>query len=495
MAEMTTAPHAAQAGSGATAPAAGDGPARPAPALRPGGGAAQADVVVIGAGLAGLSAARHLKRHGASVLVLEARGRFGGRVHSQRLDSGHMIDLGAQFIGDAQLHVSALADEAGLHRVPAVRQGDVLHVLPDKAGPLRLARDRLPLSLLDGLDALQTYWRLERAVARLAPGDRERLDSVTAASFIRARSIGEPAFRTLGGHIENELCTSLDSVSAYEMLEQGASIGGFAGETATMQWFLAEGAEGMTRFLANEIGPSLILNSAVHAVSQDKDGVAVFSAAGQYRAGHVVVAIPPQLYGAIGLLPVLPALRRRVIAGFRHGAVVKTILVFDAPWWRDSGLSGTIMSPGSTFSAAVDGSPADGNVGILVLFSTARGATTLGKRTIEAERVAEAMRWLHHAHGAPAPEPVAARSVNWSADPFSLGGYASRRGIGGWCAVPDLFAPFGRLHFAGSETATRWRSFMDGAIQSGLRAAREILGPAGLSREGTPANGGTLSRQ
>jgi monoamine oxidase len=81
-----------------------------------------------------------------------------------------------------------------------------------------------------------------------------------------------------------------------------------------------------------------------------------------------------------------------------------------------------------------------------------------------------------HAFGSPVQDPVEARSVDWSADPFSLGGYASRRGIGGWIAAPDLFAPHGRLHFAGSETANRWRSFMDGAVQSGLRAAGEILG-------------------
>jgi monoamine oxidase len=155
--------------------------------------------------------------------------------------------------------------------------------------------------------------------------------------------------------------------------------------------------------------------------------------------------------------------------------VVKTILVFQDPWWRRSGLSGTIVNPGGMFGAAVDASPEDGS-GILIVFSSASGAQALGRLPDEKARVAAAMRWLSHSHGPGIPDPRAARSIDWSADPFSLGGYSSRRGIGGWLTAPDLFTPHGRLHFAGTETANRWRSFMDGAVQSGLRAADEIIG-------------------
>jgi monoamine oxidase len=434
-----------------------------------------ADVIVIGAGLAGLSAARHLQAQGASVIVLEARGRAGGRVHSQRLGGGQMIDLGAQFMGDAHTHMAALADEAGLRRISAAVPGDLLHLSSDGAAPQRGSPDSLPLPMIDRLDALQALWRLERSVASLGGEDLARLDQIDAASFLRDKTFLDPAYRAIGGYVEGEMCTELIHVSAYEAIEQGASIGGFSGEGSSIQWFLADGAEGMTRYLADAVGASLILNAPVSRVAQEADAVTVTAATGTYRADRAIVAVPPQFYGAIGVLQGLPRSWRAALGGWRLGSVVKTILVFKEPWWRRAGLSGMIVNPGGMFGAALDASPEDG-LGILVVFSTAQGAQALGRLPDEKARVAAAMRWLRHVHGTGVPEPVDARSIDWSADPFSLGGYASRRGIGGWSATPDLFAPHGQLHFAGTETANRWRSFMDGAIQSGLRAAGEILG-------------------
>jgi len=434
-----------------------------------------ADVTVIGAGLAGLSAARQLRAQGASVIILEARDRVGGRVHSQRLGSGQMIDLGAQFMGDAQTHVAALADEAGLRRASAVVAGDLLYLPSEDEVPRRGSPDGLPLPMIDRLDALQAFWRIERSAASLSGENLARLDQIDAASFLRDKTFLDPAYRAIGGFVESEMCRALSDVSAYEALEQGASIGGFSGEGESIQWFLADGADGMTRYLADAVGGSLVLNAPVSRITQQAGAVTVTASTGTYRTGRAVVAVPPQLYGAIGVLPELPSSWQVALRGWRLGSVVKTILVFQEPWWRRLGLSGTIVNSGGMFGAALDASPGDG-AGILIVFSTAQGAQALGRMQNEKSRVAAAMRWLHHVHNTGVPAPIDARSIDWSADPFSLGGYASRRGIGGWSAAPDLFAPHGRLHFAGTETANRWRSFMDGAIQSGLRAAAEILG-------------------
>lgn len=440
-----------------------------------------AEVIVIGAGLAGLSAARRLKTQGVSVIVLEARDRPGGRIQSQRLPGGQVVDLGAQFIADAQNHVSALVDEAGLQRVPAAAPGDRLYLPRGGAKPRRLTADALPLPWLDRLDALQAFWRLDQSMAELGRQDLARLDRLEAAAYIRERTFLDPAFLAIAGYLEDELCTPLVHLSAFEALAQGASIGGFAGEGASAQWFLAEGADGLTRYLAHAVGQSLILDSPVFRVRQDGEAVTVVARTGAYYARRVIVAVPPQLYRSIGILEDLPQPWQEVLAGWRLGAVVKTILVFRDPWWRGTGLSGTIMSPGGLFGAAVDASPEDG-AGVLVVFSTARGAQLLGQIPQEPDRISEAMRWLRHVHGPGVPDPVGARSIDWSAEPFSLGGYASRRGIGGWSRAPDLFAPLGQLHFAGTETATRWRSFMDGAIQSGLRAASEVSDQEGRVR-------------
>ena len=174
-----------------------------------------ADVIVIGAGLAGLSAARHLRARGASVIVLEARDRAGGRVHSQRLGGGQMIDLGAQFMGDAHTHVAALADEAGLRRTSAAVPGDLLHLSSEEAAPQRGSPDALPLPMIHRLDALQAFWRIERSVASFSWEDLARLDRIDAASFLRDKTFLDPAYRAIGGYVEGEMCTALDYVSAY----------------------------------------------------------------------------------------------------------------------------------------------------------------------------------------------------------------------------------------------------------------------------------------
>lgn len=432
------------------------------------------DVVVIGGGLAGLSAARRLKEQGASVVLLEARDRIGGRVHSQRLDTGHRIDLGAQFSSDSQKLVSALVDEVGLTRVATFHDGNQVYLSSPGAEPLQDPHGSLPLSFLGKLDSLQAVWRLENRLGSFRK-EIKRLDGMTAADFMRSFSYSDGAYRFFAGFLESEFCNSIDEFSAAELLDQTASVGGFAGNRGSAQWFLAEGTEPLARHLAERVGESLVLNAPVNGMTHDPEGWTVHATTGDYRARRVIVAVPPQFYKAIGLLPHLPENRRRALAFWKTGAVIKTMLVFERPWWRDLGLSGGILGPESIYNATMDGSPADGSAGILVLFATGGSGRRLGLAASEKERIAQAVSWLGTLGIGDVPAPIAARSVDWSADPWALGGFASRRGLGGWGASPDLFEAIGGLHFAGTETATVWRSFMDGAIQSGLRAADEVI--------------------
>ncbi|ESQ74781.1 NAD(P)/FAD-dependent oxidoreductase [Asticcacaulis sp. AC402] len=433
------------------------------------------DAIIIGAGLAGLAAARHLMRDGASVRVLEARDRVGGRVQSERLASGHVIDLGAQLIGDAQTRISALVDEVGLTRVARNPVGDTVHMPSPGAEPVLARGGSLPLSLIGKLDALQALWDFDGRLKSFRT-DIDHLDAMTASDFITDMTFTRAPAAFLAGFIEGELCAPLDEVSAYELLDQSASVGGFDGERASADWYLSEGMAPVADHLATALGGDLILNAAVTEIEQHAEWHRVSTGAGTYRARNLVVTTPPQLYGKLGLLPLLPPERREVLATYRHGEVIKTILVFERPWWRDRGLSGDVFSPGSAFNAALDGSPANGGVGILVLFATAATARRLSQTQAECERISKALDWLRSLGGSPMPNPIAARSIDWNADPWSLGGYASRRPIRGWSATPDLFAASQRVHFAGSETATEWRSFMEGALQSAERAADAVRG-------------------
>jgi monoamine oxidase len=432
------------------------------------------DAIVIGGGLAGLASARRLKAAGASVVVLEARGRIGGRVHSQRLDTGHTIDLGAQFIGDSQRRISTLVNEVGLTRVSPHTTGDSVFLMTPGARPVFKQGDGVPLSLFGQLDALVARWRLDRKL-RSFRTDIERLDALVASKFVREMTLTRQPADFFASYIEGEMCASLHNFSAYELLDQLAATGGVDGEGGSAQWYLAEGTEPLAHHLAGGLGDAVVLNAPVTKIARHSEWVAAEAATGRYRARQMIVALPPQLYGSVGLLPLLPEERRRVVVGYKQGNVIKTIVVFRNPWWRDHGASGRAMSAGGNFNAAVDCSPADGSSGILVMFSTAASSIRLGCMTEERDRIAQAVEWLKILSGRIAPEPIAARSIDWNADPYSLGGYSSRRGMGGWSLVPALFAPMDRVHFAGTETATEWRSFMEGALQSAERAADEVL--------------------
>ncbi len=432
------------------------------------------DVIVIGGGLAGLSAAQHLSAGGASVVVLEARDRVGGRVRSQRLDTGLTIDLGAQLLGDVQPRVSALVAEIGLTRVPTHSAGDVLYVPAPGAPAKRTSADSRGLSFLHQLDLLQAARRSEGAMRHPGREDVARLDSLTAAEYLRGITLLDESHDVIAAALEEGLCVPLDTVSAYELLAQLASAGGLESQEASEEWFLAEGTQPIAQHLAAELGARVVRHSPVRTVERDGDGVRVTATSGVYRARDVVVAVPPQLYADIGVPALLPQHRRQAVAGWVRADVVKTVLVFDRPFWRDRGLSGVVQSPGGLANAVIDGSPADGSAGVLVLFATSRSGRLFGRTAAEADRVGQAVSWLGELLGGPVPWPSAARSVDWSADRWSRGGYASHRGIGGWVLAPDLFAPCGPLHFAGTETATEWRGFMEGALQSGERAAAEI---------------------
>jgi len=239
--------------------------------------------------------------------------------------------------------------------------------------------------------------------------------------------------------------------------------------------FIDGGAGTLVDFLASHLEGAIVLNAPVSDLAQDAEGVTVAGAAGAFRGRRAIVAVPPQTYPMLGLTPELPEDRLKVLSDFQLGRVYKTVIEFDSPWWREDGLSGAIVNPGDTFHAVVDGTPAGSTTGVLVAFTSGPGADELGATTPSEEaRIAAFAAWLSRVNGRDLPPVIGGRSYDWNGDAYSQGGYASRRGIGGWAAVPDLFAPWQHVHFAGTETADLWRSYMDGAIQSGLRAADEV---------------------
>lgn len=417
--------------------------------------AESAHVIVIGAGLAGLTATRELQRAGLKVLLLEARDRVGGRVSSQ-VAGGLTLDLGAQFLSDAQPHVSQLVDEFRLTRVAPYRGG-------------RRVTERRAVTAQ--LDRAQFDVRLIGHVLAFKLGASTRSES--AAAMVERMTWGRTTRSALIRQIEAELCMPLNKVSASELVMQVASMRG--GLVSSEQWFLADGAQAIADGLATECEAAIRLAQPVSAISLSPDGVEVETSAGRFLGTRAIIAVPPQIYGAIGVLPHLPDGRQNVLAGWQSGCVVKTILVYEKPWWRDRGFSGISDGAVGPFDATVDASPTNGSHGVLVLFAGAGRAEEMLEHGSAEDRVMLAKHWASRLFGDNASKIIVGKSIDWVNDPFSRGGYASRRGITSGADAPGLFTPIRNLHFAGSETADHWRSFMDGAIQSGVRAAREAI--------------------
>jgi monoamine oxidase len=431
------------------------------------------DVVVVGAGLAGLSSARQLRKAGASVALLEARDRVGGRAMSLDVTANLTIDLGAQFIGDSQTRISSLVDEAGLTRVRPFTLGEGLYFPTPNKSSHRLNGDNLPLGILQKLDLHLANVRIDRSTKNLEDQSKHLLQ-ISAQQFLQDVTLSQQSRTILTHLIEPEICYPLEKISAFHLLTQVKAMGGLAEEADSTGWFLKEGVGGVLKYLMEEAKPSLLLNSPAMKFTKKSGKFEVETASTKYIAQDVIIAVPPHLYKGMGLYNVLTPDVQSEIDFFQPGLVVKTILVFDKPWWRDSGLTGRSISGGGLFNATMDASPEDGSYGVLVLFSTSTSGALLGEIETESERVKAAVKWLEGFGVAPIPKLITSKSVNWNSGPVALGGYSNARTLGGIMKHSQLFSSTEGIHFAGSETATEWSSFMEGALQSAERAVARI---------------------
>ncbi len=431
------------------------------------------DVLVAGAGIAGLVCARALVRRGVDAAVLEARDRVGGRTGLIDID-GHTIDLGGQFLGPGQDRVYALARELGLRVVKTHTAGE--HLIETAPGRIRRWRGDVPrlgiASLLDLGQALCRFERLAETVDPEAPWsgrDAELLDGQTLAGWIRRRLHTADGRRVFTLACRITWACEPSELSLLHALFYARSAGSLRAVMATdggaQQDRLEGGAGELARRLAGQLDGRVLLGATVTRIAQDESGVAVTVHSGQtIRAGQVVVAIPPTLAGRIAYDPPLPAARDGLTQRLPMGSAVKLAVVYPEPFWRAGGLSGLALSLTGPLPGVVDSSPTDGSRGILVGVLT--GAAP-GRQAILEELV--------RLFGPAAAEPVGYVEHDWAAEPFTRGAYSAVFPPGAWTRFGRaLRPPIGRIHWAGSETATRWYGYIEGAIRSGETAADEI---------------------
>ncbi|MFI8459910.1 flavin monoamine oxidase family protein [Kitasatospora sp. NPDC085464] len=446
--------------------------------------------VVVGAGLAGLTAADGLVAHGIDVTVLEARDRVGGRTHGIEASPGTRVDAGAAYLGDKHTELHALITELGLKTVPTTMLGasrfaldptaDDAPAAPASKGTTAATRDGRfpPLDAVALGDLFERLAELTAAVRPEAPWltpDAERLDTLTAADWAE-QHLAHPDARLFFPLFLGEMCAADPAdVSVLHLAFYLRSGGGlrylnaFAG--GAQQDRIDGGAHQLCERLAERLGDRVRLGEAVRAVHQDDHAVTVHTGRGAYRADVAVLALPPLLADAIAHEPAPPVPR----AGERtaRGCAVKVHLVYPAPLWRDNGLSGWSVNARGPLLSTVDDSPGSG-IGVLTGFVTGAEAHRFGALTPEqqrAEALAQAARLFPML-----PEPIGFHVTDWLNDPYSQGCYAALLGPGDWVRLgPTLTAPHRRVHWAGTETSTAFFGLMEGAIRSGRRVVAEIL--------------------
>ncbi len=440
-----------------------------------------ADVIIIGAGVAGLTAARALTRAGASVRVLEARERVGGRTLSQPV-GGDTVDLGGQWVGPHQRHALRLVEELGLKRFAQFHHGTkVLHV----RGERRTYRGKVPaLPLLSLLDLQRNIWRLD-GLARRVPLEHPHAapraaewDALTLESWKQrhvpswgARAALDIATRAISGAEPSEL-------SFLHFLFYVHSNGGLMPlaeiENGAQAERIEGGAQSIALRLAEPLGERVVLSAPVRAVLQDAQGVVVHGEGRSWRGRHAVVAVPPVLAERMDFGTELPGARRRAHAELPMGSVIKVVATYARPFWREAGFSGEAVSDKGPVRLCFDDSGPNGHHPALVGFFLGDTARAWTGRPAE-ERRRAALECLARFFGPQALEPTAYADLDWLSEPWSTGCYVGLPRPGTLTAIGDaLRAPCGRVHWAGTETAVVGCGYIDGAVESGERAAAEI---------------------
>jgi len=442
------------------------------------------DVIVVGAGLAGLTAAEALHRAGCHVLLLEARDRVGGRVFTRKLDEETYVDLGAQWIGPTQDSMYALCERFGVQLYETYNQGKNVLALGER---LRTYTGLIPRMSIPALMNLEWVLRRLESAARRIPidtpwtaPDAARLDGQTLESFLRRHCLSRSARQVIDAGLETVFAASASELSllfALFYIRSGTSLETLINiDNGAQQHRLRGGVQQLAEGLAEGLGDGLRLSAPVHAIRQEWDGVEVYGEGFRFQAKRVVVAVPPALAARIAFDPPLHPLRDQLLQRLPMGCVIKCYGIYERPFWRERGFSGqAVAGPQYPLQTVFDNSPAEGKPGMLMGFSLAGRARKLLALPPEERRKA-VLDTFARFFGEEARRPLHYLDKAWSEDPWSRGCYT---GIAPPGVLTQLGArlrrPEGRIHWAGTETAERWNGYMEGAVRSGRRAAQEVL--------------------
>jgi len=443
--------------------------------------AGTADVIVVGAGLSGLVSARELVKRGKSVLVLEARDRVGGRMVRKSVMEGGWIDLGGQWIGHTHTGVLALTEALGIKHFDFYAKGratvDYNGVLSTIDGSFPPSNPLPSISVTDIAEANRVWQGLETLAASTNPEmswsapDAAALDAQTITSWLATATQSEFARFSVNHRILNDLGGDPTATSLlFALTDMVAS----PDDDRPEEWLLDGAAGQIPERLAADLGDRIHLGRPVFRIEQSSDKVTVTTSQGDYRGDFVIVATPPYLAGAIDYNPPMPAHRIQFTQRAPMGSLIKFAAIYPTAWWRAKGLSGATVSD-RTVLATADSSPPSGTPGILTGFVSGPAAVRLTTQS-EEDRKRIVLSDFTAYFGADAANPGQFVEMNWPGEKWTGGAYNAILGPNTLTTFgPGMADPVGRIHWAGSEMATRWTGYFEGAVRAGNAAADAVL--------------------
>ncbi len=442
------------------------------------------DVIVIGAGYAGLTAARTLIDAGKKVLVLEARDRVGGRVFTQHYPEGFYLDLGGAWVGPTQDKFYDLIRESGISTFKTYAEGKSTLLYKGKLKHYKGLIPPLPVGALLSLDfAIKKMNKLSAGINLEKPWlspDAAKYDAMTLASWMDKQMSFDTAkvmFKMAAEAIWAADPSEVSFLHALFYTKSGRNLDTLMNvENGAQEERISGGAQGPALKLAERIKENIRLNAVVTHVDQSGEQVIVKGPDFEFKASKIIIALPPHLTGKISYLPAMPANREQLVQRVPMGTVTKTFAVYDKPFWREKGLNGLCATNEGFTTVTFDNSPPDGSKGILMGFVLANQSKAFIELDPEV-RKAEILRSFSSFYGEEALKPIRYVDHNWSQEAFSGGCYAGFMPAGVWTSLGEsLRKPVGNIHWAGTETSDIWNGYIEGAIRSGERAAGEITG-------------------
>lgn len=447
----------------------------------------ESDVVVIGAGPSGLTAARELRRAGHTVTVLEARDRVGGRTHTDVID-GAVLEVGGQWVSPDQTALIGLLDELGMETYSRYREGESIYIGTDGKA-VRYTGEMFPVSRRTSAEMSRMIDTLDELAAKMDPKapwehpQARELDTISFHHWLRQQSDDEEACNNIGLFIAGGMLTKpAHAFSALQAVLMAASAGSFSNlvdEDFILDKRVVGGMQSVSERMAAELGDDVVLGAPVRTLrwSEVADGTTSVTAISEtvtVNARYAVMAVPPNLYSRVSYEPPLPRRQHQMHQHQSLGLVIKVHAVYSTPFWREDGLSGTGFSAGSIVQEVYDNTNYQDERGTLVAFISDEKADAMFELS-EEDRRQQILESIAAFLGPKALEPEVFYLSDWGSEEWTRGAYAASYDLGGLTRyAKHHLTPVGPIYWSSSDLAAEGYQHVDGAIRMGQLTAQNI---------------------